>query len=54
MSDQKKEERLTEVQINIAVIKETVKVLSWSSRPAAEDLLEKAIKNLDKLITSSG
>ena len=54
MIDKKKEERLTEFQMNIEIVREVTKILCWSSRPAAEDLLEKAIKNLDKLITSSG
>ena len=50
MIDQKKEERLTEIQINIELVREMRNVRMYCKTPAADDLMEKAIKNLNKLI----
>ena len=47
MSDQKKEERLTEFQLNMEIIK-CVNNFHHSSK--GQDLVEKAIKNLDELL----
>ena len=51
MIDQKKkEERLTEIQVNIEVVREMRNVRQFCGVSSADDLLEKAIKNLNKLI----
>ena len=50
MSDQKeKDERLTEFQMNIEVVREVAR--AFSGTPAGvQELMEKAVKNLEKLI----